>query len=73
MDGKININYNWTCGQGIEIPEAHKDALKEDAESRIFEKLFEGYNDGMLATTICCDKEVVPDEELTYSGRWSKQ
>ncbi len=75
MKTTVSIDYNWDCDQGIEIPEQHKEALKEDAESRIFEMIKEGYFSGVLFTSVRYGKDVVPEEDeeggLTYSGSWS--
>lgn len=71
---EVTIDYYWVCDQGIEIPEGHKEALKEDALSRINEMIKEGYIQGELNTSVRCGKDVVPeeneDEGLTYSGWW---
>lgn len=75
MEYKIGIDYHWTCDEGIEIPKGHNEALKEDAESRIFEMIKEGYYQGELSTSVRYGKDVVPEEDeedgLTYSGWWS--
>ena len=75
MKIEIHINYNWTCDKGIEAPEKHKEALEEDAESRIFEMVKKGCNQGELHTTVRLGKDIVPEENeeegLTYSGWWS--
>jgi hypothetical protein len=75
MEITISINYNWTCNQGIEIPEGHKEALEEDAQDRIFQMIKEGYYQGELNTSVRFGREVVPaedeDEGLSYSGWWS--
>lgn len=75
MKKKLEFSYNWTCDSGIEIPEKHKEALKEDAESRIFEMIKEGYTSGELCTTVRYGKDEVPEEDeddgLQYSGWWS--
>ena len=72
---KMKISYNWDCDQKIEIPEIHKEALIEDAQSRIFEMISQGYNQGELNTSVRYGKDVVPEEDeedgLTYSGWWS--
>jgi hypothetical protein len=77
MEGEIKINYNWKCDAGIEIPEKHKEALKEDAESRIFEMIKEGYYQGELNTSVRYGKDIVEEEDeedgLNYSGWWSVQ
>lgn len=74
MEVTFKINYRWTCDLGIEIPKGHEEALKEDAESRIF-KMFKECNQGELSTSIRFGKEIVPEEDeddgLTYSGWWS--
>ena len=75
IEGILNIQYYWDCDSGIDIPEKHKEALKEDAESRIFEMIKSGYNSGELFTTVRYGKEIVPEEDeeegLQYSGWWS--
>lgn len=75
MEEKIIIDYYWKCDTGIEIPEKHKEALKEDAESRIFEMIKEGYYQGELITSVRYGKDIVPEEDeengLSYSGWWS--
>lgn len=72
--GKIIINYYWNCDEGIKIPEKHKEALKEDAEDRIFEMIREGYYSGELITSVRYGKDIVPEENeddgLNYSGWW---
>lgn len=69
------ITFNWTCDQGIEIPEIHKESLKEDAVSRISQMITEGYYSGELCTSVRHGKENVPEEDeddgLSYSGWWS--
>ena len=52
MNGKMKINYNWKCDQEIDIPQKHEEALNEDAESRIFEMIKEGYYQGELSTSV---------------------
>jgi hypothetical protein len=75
MNGKMEINYNWKCDQKADIPQKHKEALKEDAESWIFEMIKEGYYQGELNTSVRYGKDIVPEEDeydgLTYSGWWS--
>ena len=75
MNGQMAINYNWKCDQGIEIPKRHEEALKEDAESRIFEMIKEGNYQGELNTSVRYGKDIVSEEDendgLTYSGWWS--
>jgi hypothetical protein len=74
MKKQIKINYHWECNESIEIPDKHKDALKEDAVNRIFEMIKEGYNSGELHTSVRYGKDVVIEEDeedgLTYSGYW---
>ena len=75
MEGQLNISYYWSCDQEVEIPELHKEALREDAETRIFEMIGEGYRSGELSTSVRFGKDRVPQEDeedgLTYSGSWS--
>ena len=75
MEVSMKIEYNWSCDQDIETPEKHLEALKEDAEARIFEMIKEGYHSGELITSVRFGKDVVPEEDedegLTYSGWWS--
>lgn len=75
MEQKLIINYHWVCDEGIDIPEKHKDALKEDAEDRIFEMIKQGYYQGELNTSVRYGKNIVTEEDeedgLTYSGWWS--
>jgi len=75
MEVQINIKYHWTCDQGIDTPEKHNEALKEDAQKRIFEMIQEGKWCGELLTSVRFGKDIVPEEEeedgLTYSGWWS--
>ena len=75
MEKNINIKYHWKCDEGIEIPEKHKEALEEDAMSRIFEMIKENYNQGELSTSVRFGKDEVPEEDeedgLNYSGWWS--
>ena len=77
MKVKIIIDYNWQSDSGIKIPEQHKEALNEDAESRIFEMMSQGYHQGDLNTSIRFGKEIVEQEDaedgLMYSGWWSAQ
>lgn len=61
MECKLEISYNWKCDQGIEIPEKHKEALKEDAMERIFEMVKEDYL-RELSTTVRYGKDVVPED-----------
>lgn len=74
MKKNIVIDYFWKCDAGIKIPEKHKEALEEDAESRIFEMIHEGYYQGELNTSVRYGKDIVleedEDEGLTYSGWW---
>jgi hypothetical protein len=74
VESSIHIDYHWNTDSGIDIPEAHKEALEEDAEERIFQMLKEGYNQGELCTTVRFGKDVVPEEDeedgLEYSGWW---
>ena len=75
MENKIEISYSWTCDQGIDIPEKHKEALEEDAFDRIFQQIKEGYYSGELITSVRYGKDIVPEEDedkgLSYSGWWS--
>ena len=74
MDVTIKINYTWTCDSGIAIPEKHKEALSEDAMSRIFEMRSEGYSSGELSTFVRFGKNEGPEEDeegLSYTGWWS--
>ncbi len=75
MEKAIKIVFNWKCDQEIEIPTKHNDALEEDAHSRIFEMIQEGYTSGELTTSVRFGKDEVPEEDerdgLTYSGSWS--
>jgi len=75
MNVELKISYNWECDTGINIPTGHEEALKEDAMSRIFEMLKQGYASGELCTSIRYGKYLVPEEDeydgLSYSGYWS--
>lgn len=75
LESNLLINYWWKCDKGIDIPETHKEALKEDAESRVFEMLKKGYFQGELCTSVRYGKDIVPEEDedegLEYSGWWS--
>ncbi len=75
MEGKLEISYYWASDENIDIPTKHEEALREDAESRIFEMIKEGYCSGELYTTVRFGKDIVPEEDiengLTYSGSWS--
>tara|TARA_R110000772_G_scaffold1460_4_gene5007 strand:- start:746 stop:997 length:252 start_codon:yes stop_codon:yes gene_type:complete len=75
MRMELYIKYDWSCDSGIEIPEAHKEALKEDAEERIHEMIKAGFNQGELHTSVRYGKKIVPEEDkedgLTYSGWWN--
>ena len=74
MEFKIEIDYHWICDEGIDIPEKHLEALKEDAEERIFEMHKKNYREGELCTIVRYGKEIVPEEDedegLSYSGWW---
>ena len=74
MEITMKINYHWKCDQEVDIPKKHEEALKEDAESRIFEMIKEGYHQGELNTSVRFGKDHVPEEDedegLTYSGWW---
>ena len=74
MEIHIEIDYNWSCDQNIEIPKAHEETLKEDALNRIFEMVKEGHSSGELYANVRFGKDVVPEEDeeagLTYSGWW---
>lgn len=74
MEMEIKISYHWECDTNIEIPDKHKEALKEDAVNRIFEMIKEGYYSGELYTSVRYGKDVVIEEDeedgLTYSGYW---
>jgi hypothetical protein len=74
MKANITIDYYWKCDSGIDIPKKHKEALKEDAEIRIFDMIKEGYYQGKLSTSVRFGKDIVPDEDeedgLEYSGWW---
>ena len=74
MNMSIEIDYTWECDQEVETPKKHEEALKEDAESRIFEMIKEGYTSGELFTSVRFGKDIVPEEDeedgLTYSGSW---
>jgi hypothetical protein len=75
MEFKIEINYTWDCDEDIEIPSKHLETLEENALSRIFEMIQEGYYSGELFTTVRFGKDIVPEENeddgLSYSGWWS--
>lgn len=75
MNCKLEINYKWSCDQEIDIPKKHEEALREDAERRIFHMIKYGYHQGELITCVRYGKDVVPEEDeyegLTYSGWWS--
>ena len=75
MERNLNIEYNWWCDQGIDIPPAHKESLEEHAFDRIISMIKEGYYSGILSTSVRCGRSVVPEEDedegLTYSGSWS--
>ena len=74
MEEIIEIHYDWQRDEGIEIPEKHKEILKEDAIKRIFEMIKEDYYHGELFTVVRLGKNVVPEEDeddgLSYSGWW---
>ena len=75
MEAKIEIMYRWICDDFPTIPEKHKEALKEDAENRIFEMIKEGYHQGELSTSVRFGQDIVEEEHkedgLNYSGWWS--
>ena len=75
METNMLINFRWNCNEGIDIPEEHLEALKEDALDRINTMMKEGYNQGELHTSVRFGKDVVPEEDedegLTYSGWWT--
>lgn len=72
---KIIIEYYWNSDAGIEIPDQHEEALKEDAELRIFDQISEGFYSGDLCTSVRYGKDIVPQEDeedgLSYSGWWN--
>jgi hypothetical protein len=74
MQVNIIIDYHWTCDQGVEIPKNHKKALEEEAQSRSFEMIKEGYHQGELNASVRYGKDEVPEEDeedgLSYSGWW---
>jgi hypothetical protein len=74
MENKLIIEYYWKCDKGIEIPLKHEEALKEDAQIRIFQMIGEGYFEGELNTSVRYGADKVPEEDeyegLTYSGWW---
>ncbi len=77
MQVNLTIDYHWKCDQGVEIPKKHEEALKKDAETRIFKMIKEGYDMGELNTSVRYGKDEVPEEDkeegLSYSGWWGKR
>lgn len=75
FESDIKISFEWESDNGIDIPEKHFDALKEDAEEQIKKHIQKGHNDGELYTSVRYGKDVVPEEDeddgLGYSGYWS--
>ncbi len=75
MNNTIKINYYWEEGGGTIIPERHVEALEEDAMSRIFEMVKDGYYQGELNTSVRYGKDEVSEEDeedgLSYSGWWN--
>lgn len=69
MEGKISIEYNFNRNDDLDEPikPSHLEALKEDAEGRIFEMLKEGYTSGELHTSVLVDDEDGEDG-ISYSG-----
>lgn len=77
MEQTLSIEYHWNCDQLDSIPDAHREALEEDAENRIFDQLKEGYRSGELITSVRYGKDKVPEEDeeegLSYSGSWDSK
>jgi len=74
MKKEMTIKYYWEREDNLEIPDAHKGALEEDAEARIFFMVKEGFWCGELRTTVRYGKDIVPEEDedngVEYSGEW---
>lgn len=72
---KITIEFVWAPDTIDTIPEAHLEALEEDALERIFSMVKEGYSSGELFTSVRFGKDKVEEEDeengLNYSGSWS--
>jgi cupin superfamily acireductone dioxygenase involved in methionine salvage len=77
IESQLTITYHWNCDQGIDIPEKHLEALKEDAEDRIFDQIKNGIREGELHTSVRFGKDEVPEEDedegLTYTGWWANK
>ena len=46
MERKMTITYNWLNEEGETPTQSHQEQLEDDAVSRIFEMLREGYTSG---------------------------
>ena len=75
MKKRIEIEYNWSRVDDGEIPTKHNEALEEDAETRIFDQIKEGYREGELCTSVRFGSDIVPEEDedegLEYTGYWN--
>lgn len=75
MRSEITISYSWEPVELKAIPERHKEALQEDAYSRIFQMIKDGYTSGELFTSVRYGQEFVPEEHeedgIEYKGWWS--
>lgn len=72
MEGKISIEYNFNRNDDSDEPikSSHLELLQEDAESRIFDMLKEGYTSGELHTSVLVD-DGDGEDGISYSGWFS--
>lgn len=70
LDVTINIDYSWWRSGGSEIKPEHLDALRESAESRIFNKMNEGFVSGELNDNIRMTDDD-PENGVEYRGWWN--
>jgi hypothetical protein len=66
MERKMTIGYNWLNEEGETPTKSHQEQLEDDAVSRIFEMLREGYTSGELVSYAYSD-----EIEIGYYGHWS--
>lgn len=70
MERKMTITYNWLNEEGETPTQSHQEQLEDDAISRIFEMLREGYTSGELVSYASSD--ILGSEiEIGYHGHWS--
>lgn len=69
MERKMTISYNWLNEEGETPKQSHQEQLEEDALSRIFEMLKEGYTSGELVSYAYSEESC--EIEIGYHGHWS--